>query len=455
MKRITFSFNRVFLLALAFIGLLLLAACSNQPPPEPTATPTSEPQQSEATPVSEEAEAAPAETEEQLIITPTPAPTATPGPLNDVVAEIAESTGLDRQYLLGLSGEDWINLLLSLIIVLVGITLVAHIFYRILKAITRRTTYKYDDIILDRIKREIIWIISVFIIELATDRLQFISTDFKQTLDQLYTTIYTIIITIILWKLLDLGFEWWQDRFEDEKKRSNPFIPLLQRMLRIALLLVTASIILNNYGVNITGIIAVLGIGGLAFSLAAQDTLADAISGFIILMDQPFREGDRIEIDAVGTWGDVVTIGTRSTRIRTRDNRMVIVPNSTIAKSQIVNYTYPDPRYRVQIEIGVEYGVILPEVRKLIKDSVRVVEGVLPDKPVDVLFLEFGDPGLILRVRWWIDSYVDTRRMFDKVNEEIYKALNEANIELPPKMYDLRIMRDPTENEGEILDRLD
>ena len=72
---------------------------------------------------------------------------------------------------------------------------------------------------------------------------------------------------------------------------------------------------------------------------AAQDTLADAIAGFLILLDQPFRVGDRIEITGLGTWGDVVEIGTRSTRIRTRDNRLVIVPNSAIAKDQVVNYS--------------------------------------------------------------------------------------------------------------------
>jgi len=137
---------------------------------------------------------------------------------------------------------------------------------------------------------------------------------------------------------------------------------------------------------------------------------------------------------------------------------MVIVPNSVISKNQIVNYTFPDPRYRVQIEIGVEYGVKLPLVRKIITETIRGVDGVILEKPVDVLFLEFGDPALILRVRWWINSYLDTRRMFDKVNEAIYDALNEAKIDLPPKMYDVRILRespdiqDPNANDLTILD---
>ena len=99
-----------------------------------------------------------------------------------------------------------------------------------------------------------------------------------------------------------------------------------------------------------------------------------------------------------------------------------------------------------KLEIGVEYGVNLNEVRELISKAVRDVDGVLQNKPIDVLFLEFGDPALILRIRWWIDSYEDTRRMFDRVNEAIYHTLNEAKIDMPPQMYDLRILNDPESN---------
>ena len=81
-------------------------------------------------------------------------------------------------------------------------------------------------------------------------------------------------------------------------------------------------------------------------------------------MDQPFRIGHRIEIEEIDTWGDVVEIGTRTTKIRTRDNRMVIVPNSTIGNNQVVNYTFPDPRYRIQVDIGIGYGTDIKTVRK-------------------------------------------------------------------------------------------
>jgi small-conductance mechanosensitive channel len=184
---------------------------------------------------------------------------------------------------------------------------------------------------------------------------------------------------------------------------------------------------------------AALGIGGLALSLAAQDTIANAIAGFVILVDQPFRIGDRIEIQEEHTWGDVVDIGLRTTRIRTRDNRLVIVPNSTISENQVINYSYPDPRYRIQTHVGIAYGTDIERARSLIIDTVRQIEGVLHDKSVEALYVERGDSAMVFRVRWWIESYVDTRRMFDRMHTALQKALDEAGIECPFPTQTLRV----------------
>jgi small-conductance mechanosensitive channel len=151
----------------------------------------------------------------------------------------------------------------------------------------------------------------------------------------------------------------------------------------------------------------------------------------MIMFDRPFRIGDRIEIQDLDTWGDVVDIGLRSTRIRTRDNRMVIIPNSLIGKSLVVNHSYPSTQYRIQIELGVAYDSDIEVARNTIINAVKSVEGVLQDKQVEALLLRFGDSALIFRVRWWIESYVDTRRMFDRVNTAMYKTLTEAGIKMP------------------------
>ena len=185
---------------------------------------------------------------------------------------------------------------------------------------------------------------------------------------------------------------------------------------------------------------AALGLTGFAISLAAKDTIADIIAGMIIMVDQPFRVGDRIQIQDENTWDDVTDIGLRTTRIRTRDNRLVIVPNSIIGKNQIINYTFPDPNYRIQTHVGIAYGTDIMTARKIMIDAVRDVDGVLADKPVEALYIEMNNWAMVFRVRWWIETYADTRRMFDKVHSALQEALDEAGIKIPNDQLDLNLL---------------
>jgi len=132
-----------------------------------------------------------------------------------------------------------------------------------------------------------------------------------------------------------------------------------------------------RFGLNTNVMTITFGIIILGLSLAAQDTISDAISGFIVLADRPFRVGDVIEVDRVDDWGVVQEIGLRTTRVLTYDNRMVIIPNSIIGKNLVVNYTYPDPRYRVETRLQIAYGTDIKTARQVILDAVQQVEGVI------------------------------------------------------------------------------
>ena len=174
-----------------------------------------------------------------------------------------------------------------------------------------------------------------------------------------------------------------------------------------------------------------LGIGSLAIALAAQATLADTIAGVAIIADRPFSVGDRIEILELDTWGDVTEIGLRSTRIRTRDNRLVVVPNSVIGKSLVVNHSIPSTVYRVETHVGVAYGTDLEYARKVMIDAVRAQDWVMKEERIEALFIQYGDSAAIFRVRCWIEHYVETRRIMDKLNSCLYQALSEADISMP------------------------
>jgi len=112
-------------------------------------------------------------------------------------------------------------------------------------------------------------------------------------------------------------------------------------------------------------------------------------------------------------------------------------------------YTYPDPLYRIQTHVGIGYGTDVKKARQVMIDAVRHVEGVLPEKPVEALYIEMNSWAMVFGVRWWIESYVDTRRMYDKVHSALQEALDEAGIEIPNDAFDvnLRTIEEPDVND--------
>jgi small-conductance mechanosensitive channel len=334
---------------------------------------------------------------------------------------------------LGLDTRDWTDLAISILIVVLAILFVRSLLGFVLRQVAKRTATPFDDKLVEMIGPLVEWLVVVFVFQIATYRLGFLTGATRQWLGTLYFLVYLGIGFLLLWKLIDYAVQWYTGQLppDVDSDRLGMLVPLVERTTKVVLVVFAIDTLLSHFGVSIHGIATAVGIGGLAISLAAQDTISDTIAGYIILVDRPFRIGDRIEIEGVGTWGDVVDIGTRTTRIRTRDNRLVIVPNGTIGKSQVVNYTYPDPHYRIEMELGIGYGEDIEKVRRIIVDTVRNVEGVLRDQPVDALYVKMGDSDMIFRVRWWIESYVDTRRMFDQVNTALQEAFDEAGIEMP------------------------
>jgi small-conductance mechanosensitive channel len=202
------------------------------------------------------------------------------------------------------------------------------------------------------------------------------------------------------------------------------------------------SVGLSHFGINLGVLSITILVLAVVISLGAKDVISDAISGFVILIDQPFRIHDGIKIEDYGTWGDVVEIGTRTTRIITRDNREVIIPNTRILNSRIINYTFPNPEVRMQVDLHIAYDSDLEKVERVIVEAVRQVDTVLPERDVEVLFVDFGDTARKMRVRWWIADYHQPWPKVDKVCRAIDSALDQAGIEIPITTYDLNIRRE-------------
>jgi small-conductance mechanosensitive channel len=320
--------------------------------------------------------------------------------------------------------------------------IVGGILKRILIRFSRRTTSTLDDVILKAAMFPLRSVILVFAIELALGQLSFVPDSWDETLSHIFFVAYALLAFIFLYRLVS-GVVMWYGRevaHRTETDLDDKFLDLVRRLALLGLTVVVIIMILDRFGIEVSALIASLGIASLAVALAAQDTLGNMFAGLSIMVDQPFAVGDRVEILDINTWGDVQEIGLRSTRILTRDNRTVTVPNAVIGQGLIVNYSIPENRYRVETHVGVAYGVDVEEAREIMIAAIRQQDWVMKEERIEALFLEFGDSALIFRVRCWIANYVETRRIIDKMNSALYAALNEAGIGIPFPQRDLHLV---------------
>lgn len=429
---------------LLFISLILLSSCGNSQPTPPSLS-TAPTAPTEAQPLETGAvegdgsESGISELEAlvptvaNIVPTRTTIPTATPGPVIEGVEELLQETGLSGKTLLWLKYADWINLGISLLYVLIAYLIGTWLIRWLLPRLVRRTQTVLDDRLLQTSGSELRWLAVVVILGFSTNRLNFVSADVKTQLADIYFFLALGLVTLMLWRLINLAAQQARDRADKAGRReeAESLITLSMWALRLIVIVFAVSLVLTYFGVNITGFAVFLGIVGLALSLASRDILADTISGAIILIDRPYRIGDRIDLPGIDSWGNVVDIGMRSTKILTLNNRMMIVPNSQIGKDQIVNYSYPDPSYYDTLKIGVAYDNDVEHVGQLLVDTVRSVDGVQSERGIDALLVEFVENQMVFQVGWWLQTYEDLSPVHDRVSRAVIQALKEAGIVLP------------------------
>ena len=338
--------------------------------------------------------------------------------------------------ILGLTSTDWRGIGAALAI-MIGAAILAGVVRlvldKVLFRISRRTKTSFDDALVDSVRAPVFWLIMFLALQLALDQLTFLPLDWRANRADLMFVLYVFLAYLFLHKLISNMLAWYSREMAQHTESSldDHALPFLRRVLLIVLAVIAIIVVLSHFDVDVSALVTTLGIASLAIALAAQATLSDTISGFGIIADRTFSIGDRIEILELNTWGDVQDIGLRSTRILTRDNRMVIIPNSVISSSLVVNHSDPSTVYRVQTHVGIADGTDLDTARSVMVEAVRSQPWVMKDKPVEALFIEYGEWALIFRVRCWIENYVETRRIMDKLNSCLYAALHEAGIEMP------------------------
>jgi small-conductance mechanosensitive channel len=251
-------------------------------------------------------------------------------------------------------------------------------------------------------------------------------------LDAALLIVGVLLITLALTRAWAIFIEWYARRSSTaEAGLLGPhFAPLLSKLGRAVLILLAAITILQQLGVNVASLVVSLGVGSLAVGLAAQETLANLFAGFTLTLDRPFFVGDRIQL-TTGEVGDVEIIGMRSTRIRTADETVVIIPNSVLVKDRLVNLSRPTRELVVRIDVNVAYGTELALAKQVLAEAARSTAYAGSGMEPVVIVTQFGESALTLRVVLQARDYSEAHLARSEVLEAIYRRFDELGIEFP------------------------
>ena len=220
-------------------------------------------------------------------------------------------------------------------------------------------------------------------------------------------------------------------------------LPMINKFVRFTVIALGVLLALTHLGIQIAPLLAGAGVVGLALSLAARDTLSNLIAGVLLIMDRPFQVGDRIELwnapSETGTWGDVIEIGLRATKIRNPDNLVVVVPNNEIMRRDIVNYTMSGDHIRLRIPFSCSYESDIERAKLLLREAAAEVSGVQMDPKPVVIVRGFGPSEVNLELRVWIQEARNRRRIADEITESAMLKFHAGGVEIPYPKRDLYI----------------
>jgi len=241
-----------------------------------------------------------------------------------------------------------------------------------------------------------------------------------------------LIFANIAYRVADEFLAWYARRIEERTatRIGLQILPLLRKVFTIFLVCAALIVVLNHFGYDALSLLTALGIGSLAIGLAAKDTLANMISGFTLMIDRPFRIGDRIQL-ASGKTGDVVDIGLRSTRIKSVDNTLLIIPNSELCNSAVLNMAFPDMKTQGRITVGVAYGSDVEKIKNIMLEIAGENPEVLKEPAPEAFFLSFGDSALNMVLVFWVNDYTKIITVTDQINMLLITAFTKNDIQIP------------------------
>jgi MscS family membrane protein len=353
------------------------------------------------------------------------------------------SAPIDKiQELAALLGPNPYLQALAIAILFIAVGKVADwVLSRTLGRIARRSSTDIDDRLVELVHRPVFISFILVGLGLATQRVGLPESPQFLTMGLLKT------IAIVVWynmlRRLTAILVQLTRRKRHARLSQTGMVELLENVFKIVLFALAVYFVFLAWNINVTAWVASAGIVGLALSFAAKDTLSNLFAGVTIIVDAPYKIGDYIVLDT-GERGVVTHIGLRSTRLMTRDDVEITIPNGIIGNSKITNEAGgPSEKHRIRIAVGVAYGSDIDHVIATLDSVASDHEEVCRTPEPRVRFRAFGDSSLDFELLCWIDHPVDQGRMVHELNCNVYKAFATAGIQIPFPQRDLHVRSMP------------
>ncbi len=326
----------------------------------------------------------------------------------------------------GNSIQTWLISILIILIAIIVVKLFAWFSKKVVKPFITRTKTKVDDIIYYSVESPIQFAVMLLGIWIAIHRLVY-PDSFVKVVDNAYRILIVLNITWIFARLFGGLLQiYWNHRPDGQ---DNKMLPVVKRTILILLWVMGLVMALSNIGVNISALLGTLGIGGIAFALAAQDTVKNVFGAFTIFTDKPFEIGDIIRVNDFE--GTVVDVGIRSTKVMDYDKRIITFPNYKVTDASIINIS-SEPMRRVVVKLGLTYDTVpekMKEAVEILKSLPKKVEYVSSNtSDIVANFSDYTDSALVITYIYFIEKQGDIGKVTSNMNMEILSSFNKAGL---------------------------
>jgi MscS family membrane protein len=306
--------------------------------------------------------------------------------------------------------------------------LVDYLMMRSLKKLVTRSKTDLDDKLIAVIHKPIKLIVFLLMLQLGVQAFEWVDWA-EKLLSVLFAVAIAAAVTYLVVQLVDVLVGFLQQKFfSGDAELSKLLMPILGKSIKVFIIIIAALTTAQFLGLPITSVIAGLGIGGIAIALAAQNTLSNVFGTVTILADRPFRVGDRVKVDSHE--GFIETIGLRSTRLRTLEGHLTVIPNKTMADSAIVNIS-ARPNIRHLMTLNITYGT---SVEKM-KEALAILREVYANHPLThdtiIYWRDFGAHSLDILVVYWCKTtdFKEFLKANEEINIEIKRRFESAGIQ--------------------------